>query len=275
MRKLLNLIMVSSLILFVACQDDDTKVEETAGNIPGMGNTPGDLEVSEYNLPEGLEIVGDISGILESESTVAQEYASLKATNTSSKRFYGCGGTYIQVQLTLKNNIERRRTCFFPPGLIFKVNNNDHQHAFNLCWTWFCFEPLETRTIVLYLFCINRGRTESLVNTVYEILGKTTSVNMKWLANRCNGKRMNWECFSHNKTQSYLKSGDTYEEVAGEMQEVIWALTNGDGLTEEQEAYIDELPSLDTDQLPVGYEDIDNFEPPYYWDEYSPEYVAE
>ncbi len=274
MRKLLSFFVVASVMLFASCQKDETKVEETAGNIPGMGNTTGDLEVSEFNLPSGLEIVGDISGIIGSEATVAQDNSSLKATTTSSRRFYGCGGNNIQLQLTMKNNVERRRSCFFPPGLIFKVNNDGYQHAINLCWTWLSFEPMEERTVVLYLFCINLGKTQSLVNSVYEIIGVTESTNMKWLTNRCNGKRINYECFSHN-TQSVLKSGDTYSEVASEMQDIIWSLTNGDGLTEEQEAYINELPLLDTDQLPEGYDDIDNFEAPYFWEEYTPEYVVE
>ena len=139
MRKLLSFFVIASLLLLTSCQKDDTKEEEKAGNIPGMGNTPGNLEVSEYSLPEGFDLVGDITGVFESEGIVAQQFTSLKATSTSGNRFYGCGGKYIQLQLTIKNNIDRRRTCFFPPGLIFRVNNNEFQHAINLCWTWISF----------------------------------------------------------------------------------------------------------------------------------------
>ncbi len=275
MNKLLSFFVVASLVLFTSCQKDTTHVDEKAGNIPGMGNTPGELEVSEYNLPEGFDLVGEITGMFESEGVVAQQFTSLKTTNTSNNRFYGCGGKYIQLKLTIKNNIDRRRTCFFPPGLIFRVNNNKFQHAINLCWTWISFSPMQERTFVLYLFCINLGRRESLVDAVYSIEGITKSPNMKWLTDKCNRKRLNYECFPHHYSRASLKSGDTFDEVVGQMQEIVWALTNGNGLTEEQKSYIDELPLLDSDQLPDGIEDIDNFDPPYYWDEYIPEYVIE
>ena len=131
----------------------------------------------------------------------------------------------------------------------------------NLCWTWVCFKPYEEREIVLHLFCINHGRLGSLLNTRFEILGVTTSPLMRWLLRRCNLRRLNYECFPLHNPKASLKTGDTYNEITEVMQEAIWSLTNGDGLSEEHEEFIDALPMLDADQLPPGIEELE-FEPP-------------
>lgn len=264
MRKILTLALVVSLFAFTACQNDDVTIADESGNISGMGDADGELQVTNYNLPEGMEIVGNISGVLET-SGIAQQ-SQLKSSSFHS--YYGSGGRYIKVKCVLKNNVNRRRTVFFPPGLIFKVHNQDYQHAILLCWTWMCFDPSQEREIVLDLYCINKGRTISLVNSSFEILGVTNSNVLKKLLALCNLRKINIEHYTVLNNKTGLKATVSYDEITENLQNAVWALTNGTGLTVEQEEFINSLPLLEDSQLPPNISNLD-FEPPYYWEEYT------
>ena len=60
--KKLNYLFISLLIISLAsCEKAD---QEIPGNIPGMGNTPGELIVEEaYNFPQGVVLISQITGL--------------------------------------------------------------------------------------------------------------------------------------------------------------------------------------------------------------------
>ncbi len=262
MRNLFIFSIIMSLLVFTSCQEDDVKIADEVGNISGMGSAGGELQAEDYSLPEGISIVGEIEGILEDEGKVAE---SLKSTN--SYKCYGSGGDYVKIRLTLKNNSPRKRTAFLPAGLLFQVDHANFQHAILLCWTWICFEPNETRTFDLNLYCINKGKTESLVGTKFKMLGVTKSKVMERIIRWCGLKKINIEHYTQI-TAAGLKSEVSYEVIIDELQRAVWALTDGEGLSEAQEAFILSLPDLDSSLLPEGIGE-DDFEAPPYWEEYG------
>ena len=280
MKRVLSFLFVAVLIVFTACQKEE--IEEAPGNIPGMGEAAGDLQVEQFELPSGIELVGvegaDGYNETTTSSSVVWNEGALKSLNNTARNqslfCYGSGGIFVRVKLQLKNtSLTDKRTVFFPRGLLFKVLNIKEQHGILLQWTWVCFGPQETRTVFLDLYCLNKGRNGSNINSNYEILGIAKSEIMWKLLRRIGWRKINFEHFKNNRTLANLKSSEneevSYETVASKLQEAVWAVTNGTGLTEEQLEFIESLPQLESDKYPEGLDDK-TIEPPYYFDEYTP-----
>lgn len=269
------MLVIAMLVAFTACEKEE--VEEVPGEIPGMGNAGGELEVEAFAFPDDIEFVGAITGIGGSSRAVqGQPYlksASVDATYSHS--CYGSGGQHVKLKLTVKNNNPTlKRTVYFPPGLIFKVNIGGYQNAILLDCTWICVQPGETREFLLYLYCINLGKNGSDSTSEYEILGTTKSSLMLALISWIHWREINWEHHYLNveTNKAELKKGLTnvsYEEIANKLQDAVWAITNGTGLTDEQIEFMQSIPMLPEGTYPKELDDK-TLEPPYYFEEYTP-----
>ena len=130
MKKILVGFAVLTLISG-SCQKENL---DSPGNIQGMGNTPGNLEVkAPFTLPQGISLIGDISGL----SNPGTKTRESKSTTYS---LYGSGGKMIKLKLTLLNSTSKPRTVFFPKGLLWKCNVSGYQHAILLLTTWTCLQ---------------------------------------------------------------------------------------------------------------------------------------
>lgn len=278
MKRFLSFLFVAVLVVFTACQKEE--IEEVPGNVPGMGDAVGDLEVDPYNFHEDFEFIGEIGGF-EEGSVAVQGDASLKSISINesvqNSCNYGSGGRWVKVKMEVKNtNPSYKRGLYFPRGCIFKVNLEDYQHAILLDWAWACIQPGATRTIILHLYCINKGKNGSDAHSNFDIIGITKSRTMWKLLRKLAWRKINWEHYHTNYeiSKNSLKAsgeGDTaYEEITGVLQECVWAITNGSGLTEEQEQFIESLPMLEEGTYPKELDDK-TIEPPYWFDEYSAE----
>ncbi|MCA1757618.1 MAG: hypothetical protein LC649_09190, partial [Bacteroidales bacterium] len=57
--KLFYLLILALFIGLTSCEKND----ELPGNIPGMGDTPGDILLSDtFSFPEGIHLLGEIKG---------------------------------------------------------------------------------------------------------------------------------------------------------------------------------------------------------------------
>ncbi len=114
MNKLLTILALFMIVMFNACEIEKT---EEPGEIPGMGNAEGDLEISEaFDLPEGIELVGSLSGFDESTSTASKDEFVLKSNSATTTTYgnYGCGSRWVKLKCQLRNNTDDNRTVFFP-----------------------------------------------------------------------------------------------------------------------------------------------------------------
>lgn len=277
MKKVLSIFFIAVLVLVTACQKEN--VEDTPGNIPGMGDAEGALQVDPYEFHEDIEFIGDIGGFEEGGIAV-QGDASLKSTMGSeavqSCRNYGSGGRWVKVKMTVRNtNQTHKRGLYFPRGCIFKVNLEGYQHAILLDWAWACLWPNETRTIVLHLYCINRGKHGSDAHSNFDIIGITSSQPMWRLLHLLAWRRINWEHYYTNVDlgKAELKAANegvpSYEAITEELQDAVWAITNGSGLSDEQIEFIESIPQLPEGTYPKELDDK-TVEPPYWFDEYTP-----
>jgi len=242
MKKILVGFVFLTLIMG-SCTKENS---ESAGNIQGMGDTPGDFEVKEpFTLPEGISIIGDITGI-ENPGTKGGDSKSI------SYSCYGSGGKMIKLMLTLVNRSDRPRTVFFPKGLLWKCEVPGYQDAICLQTTWISLKANSQRTITLNLYCINYGHSPSDNFAYYRFIGVTSSAVFNNLLRRIGWRMINFEWLNPNPAKSVAVAGPTYEEITERMQNIVWNLTNfGKDLSDEDILFIESIPELPESDIPL------------------------
>lgn len=177
----------------------------------------------------------------------------------------------MKLKCQLRNNTDDNRTVFFPKGLLCKVNKEGYQNGILLQWSWVCIPPKSDRIFILHVFCINYGKSGSDAESDYNFLGITSSPLMKELCDKIGWRKINYEHYYGNGTStSALKEENvTYDEIAEDLQNAVWSITNGDGLTDEHISFIESLPLLEEGTYPTELED-ETVEYPYYFEEYTP-----
>ena len=253
MKKFINLFFIIALVMigFTSCEQK----EEVQEGIPGMGETPGELEIKEaFVVPEGITITG-LEG-LENVSADASQ-AQLKSSQFSFFR-RGCGGSFyngnfvawITVNLVFHNSGNGERCITLPQGLVFSVNKPGYQHGITVSPVRICIEGNGARTVSLYLMCINRGKTGSTADVKYTIKGTTGAKKILSLLNRLKDRKLDWQDYVGSLTSAQLKSVNAedlakYKEIADEIQNDIWTITNDEkDLSQEQIEYIESIPML-------------------------------
>jgi hypothetical protein len=256
MKKFINLFFIFALVAvgFTSCDEK----EEVPGGIPGMGNTPGKLEIKEpFVVPEG------ISFNIQSEDEITFDNlfstkAQLKSTN-SIGGVIGCGGSnlgnvftfWIRIKVMIQNrsNIDQ---CFtIPTGTVFWVSDQAYQNGITITPIEICVKKNSQWNYSVMLMCLNKGDNGSGTNVTYEAKGVTSSSAMWKLLNILNNKICDIKYYSnYNSPSANLKSANAldlekYKEIADHIQNAVWAITNGDGLSEEQIDYLENIPDLD------------------------------
>ena len=259
MNKLTLFAILFFSILFTACE----KIEQP-GEIPGMGNASGELEVEPFEFAKDIKIIGEITGYSNEAASVKELKSTMK---TYSINEYGSGGQFVSLKFTLKNeNLDSARTMYFPQGLICKVDNGDYQNGILLQWTWVTLNPGEEREITLDLMCINKGKDGSDAFTNYDLKGVTTSdVIWEELLKPIGLKKVNIEYYLCRETG---KLSANYDSIASVLQDAVWSLTNGStGLSAEQKEFINALPEIESGSYPK--EITTGAELPKSYDEYD------
>jgi hypothetical protein len=250
-------ILIGLVVLMFALASCTKENPESAGSIPGMGDAEGNLEINApFILPEGITLVGDITG-LDNSGTKG---SAAKSSGTSC---FGSGGRMIKLKLTCLNTTNKRKTLFFPKGLLWKCKEKGYQDALLCQTTWCTMEANSQRTILIDLYCINFGRDPSDHLSSYQILGVTSSRTIWSLLNLIRWRKINFE---HWYNPSKGEDGPTYDLITERVQDIVWNLTNkGIDVTEEDIAFIESIPELDPEEIPAVDSDSQF---PEYFDEY-------
>ncbi len=259
MKKFINLFFIIAIVAigFSSCEEKESVSE----GIPGMGETPGELEIKEAFVDTDGTIDGisfNIQGAeqMSTDDLLASGQNQLKSTS-GSWNYYGCGGSWhnssfkfwIRIKLTLTNSSDGEKCIKFPAGLVFKVNEPGYQNGVLLSDIDVCINANTTKEIYLFAFCLNKGRDGSNANVTYAILGITSSDWLwKYILNDLVGKTINIEYALNTSPSAQLKSANIvdlskYEEIADYLQNAIWTLTNDrKELSQEQIDYIKAIP---------------------------------
>ncbi len=261
MKRVIDLFLIALLSLF--CFNSCEQQSEVPGGIPGMGETPGELEIREpFNLPAGVtcEIKG--GDMLTMTDLINSEQTRLKSSSTFvCDKIYGSGGSFygeefkfwIIVRLTFNNMSDVNRRITLKDGLIFKVLEEGYQNGILLNKAIFYVKPYTTRTVCIAAYCLNRGRDGSNEDLHYTIPGVTDS-DVLWenLLSSLENRKVNIENFiTPPGLPSSLKAVnddgiEKYMEIADHLQNMVWTLTNdGKELSREQKDYLESLPFVE------------------------------
>lgn len=258
-KNLLLLLVAFSLVIFNSCEKSNS---DELGQIPGMGNTDGELQIkSPFVMPNGINIIGEVTGV----KIPGTKSGELKPA-IDSKSAYECygSGRYVRLKITLLNTKNYPLTVFFPKGLMWQCNFGNFQHALQIQTSWVCLQANSSRTIVVDLYCVNLGIPSPDETGTYKILGVTSSKVMWNLLNLIGWKRVNYEMYNFSKG---TKSGPTYDEITEKLQTIVWNLTNnGIDITEQDKEFINSIPELADEEIPVVDE---NSKYPEYFDEFK------
>lgn len=243
MRRVISFLTIAVLLMVTACEK---KHIEEPGNIPGMGNTGGKLQAEAYEFHEDLSFA-PLMGV-DRNSQIAALKSEGIVINGSAQ------GSGDQVILTLEisnNNPTECRSAWLRAGTVFEVNLEGYQNAILLAPVSVCLPPLSTKTITLYLYCLNYGKSNSDASVFYENLGVTTSEKVLELIYLLKFKKVNYEHYV-----AYSEKDVTYNDIKNRLQDIVWDITNRDGMDASDQAFIDELPDLPTGVFPEHIYDL-------------------
>ncbi len=220
------------LILFflVNCKKESEPISsanEKPGHIPGMGEAAGSPIGTQFTLPKGIKLIGDIVG--------------KESGPDNGQCVYDGSGFWVNVTMTLRNDsISSPVTVEFPPGLIVTSAAEGFQHGLLIERVLVTLPPKENGgpgqpcKVTLMLSCLNASRHPSSAEASYKLGPITSSSLLKDFIHRLSTKRTKY---------SEYQGSDLFFENQEYVQDALWSITDGDGLTERDLQHISQLPS--------------------------------
>lgn len=240
MKKVVYAVAILLLVAgsFVSCEKSDSKSKkEVPGQIPGMGNAGGELEVkAPFVLPEGISLVGVIRGA--GDSTEPRTGEAVIGASTQLKEDYipvlGSGGQWLALELIFENATSVNKDVVIPAGCVFEVQQEGYQHGIALQDVRIHVLGNNQLQIKLYLYCINKGKEGSSSVTTYVIRGVSTSEWIGLLVDALEYKMIDISEFTPEELEEYNR-------ITLAIQDIVWAITNGYGVNQTDWDFINAL----------------------------------
>jgi hypothetical protein len=250
--KLAISILLVGVILSSCSKDDDygPAVEYLAGEIPGLGETEGDLTGKPLKLPDGIEVEGEINGysskvssdyvpvnIPDFERAKIEAFANTPTLRADQKADTILGsGYYVQLYIVFKNSKDKEIEVTLPAGLIFRATAA-YQNGVLLKQVKFKIPKKQSFRLVLLTYCGNEHRSSSSSSAVYQWAVVSDASLIRDLCNRLKNKKINYEEFASGNR-------DVYSDQVSSIQHLVWSLTDDDdGLSESNIERINSLPN--------------------------------
>lgn len=202
------------------------------GNIPGLGNTPGNLTGESFSLPNVW---------LSEEITGAGHYNDYwdKPIEEPEIHYYGSGKGYVDLLLKLSNAGSTSITVTFPAATIFVSKTGNCQNGILLKEVKITIPANSYYYLCLSLYCGNKHKSAAGSNDVYNLGVISDADPLIDLCNKLKNKKINIEKFSRTNTEDRY----TYNSQIDMLQNILWKVTDGNGLTQGDIEYINSLPN--------------------------------
>jgi hypothetical protein len=195
--------LFAGFLLAASCKKDN--VEETriatqpaaANTFAGFGNTPGAPTGSPFYLPDNVKLTTPMNG---------------HVPDYSSYQKYGIGT--IGAFFILANPNNYNVNVELPAGLIFLPDNDSSQTGMNSCPVTILINAGDSEKICLRFFCMNRHKFANYVN-FYIMHVVSDNDQVKTLTDALK-----------------IKSESILLNHAWELQEIVWHITDGSGITQ-------------------------------------------
>lgn len=221
-------VLLAFSVLFTSCSNDDEKdMIDLPGQIPGLGNNKDELAGSEFKLPEGLQLDGDIL------SASVQDFTEIGENDKAR----GSGSAEANLKLSLKNLTDKDIEVEFPAGLIVKSLSGEYQNGVLLKKTKTTVPANETHSFRLHMYGGNESLRASSVTITekYKFAVISNSSLIVDLCNRLANKKINYE-ENRGNINTYYPAYTTTVQLA------LWRITDRNGLLESNIDGIDSLP---------------------------------
>lgn len=226
MKKILFLITFSFIVAisFYSCTKDKSDNDD-AGNIPGMGDTGGELEVEETVFyPIESFIIGDITGV--------------NVNPMPTENVVGSGGGWVILDVEIENTTDKEADFYLLGGSVIECLEEGYQHAICIERVDLIVDANSSKRINLLVYCINRGRSGSSPDISYTIKGISSSDRMMRLVEALENKKID--------VLDYLPDSEVeFIELCKKLQDIIWEITNGEGLSDEDWDFINSLQNVE------------------------------
>ncbi len=243
MKKFLVYFMAVAMIGMFSCSKQDDSDIDTG--YPGMGSRVDEaLTIShEFVLPEGVEISSKIVGKTPTYATALKSAADDDIEDVVTNNL---GGEFITLVFDIINNNMDALTVELPAGLLFQIVDenlegseyeaSDFQKAIVLNYVNVGVGANDRTTVVLNLFCLNKGKNGSTladpgVSLEYEIVGVTDAESVLTLIDAINEEPYEYldERIGDTFVNTIEEGQFTEEELAfftENVQRILWYLTN-------------------------------------------------
>ena len=213
--------------------DDDKESAEPGnekpGKIPGMGNAGGEPLGEPFKLPAGISLKGDIVGNEDGESGLDCVFDGQGFWVTVKIKLHRDTGTTTPIEVV------------FPAGLVVTSALEGFQNGLLVERVVVTIPPIQPGSggsdcqVTLMMFCLNADRKPSDATARYKFATVTNSVQIKDLIQKLSGKRISFSAYPANNNDDYFLNQEF-------IQEALWHITNGDGLTKKDLEFISGLP---------------------------------
>jgi hypothetical protein len=219
------------LLNLTACKKEEDKVQpnqslaEKPGQIPGCGEMPGPPEGRPFVLPKNVSIKGPIIGV---DDGPGQEDC-----------VYDGAGFWVTVKMELQNDSTGPVTVEFPAGLVLTTTTKGFQHGLLLERVLVTLPPKveggRNCQVTLMASCLNAHLEPANLEANFTLGPITSSPLLKDFIQKLSTKKTLF-------ISDYQKSDDFFPNQEA-IQDALWALTDGDGLSERDLERIRNLPN--------------------------------
>lgn len=220
---------------------------DSPGKIPGLGDTSGSLQGTQFALPAGVTLVRDVS-VSGASNQSSLTFQSLEQKVKASKDFIKTinivngnfdaqiGSGWAPVVFTLKNSTTAAIKVTFPARLILRPRNNQYQNLVLLKEASVTIPSQQAYFIVLVMYCGNMNRF-GLDGTGYEWGVISNSATLTDFTDRLVHKQINVEDFAGSYDINYSNRWQ-------KLQDILWNLTdNGVALSDADKQWIAAIPN--------------------------------
>jgi hypothetical protein len=229
---LLGVLLLSAVVSYSSCKKEDQgsspNFDEKPGQIPGMGSDTRAPEGTLFTLPPGVSLVGSITG---------QDDGP-----TDADCLYDGQGTNVKVKMVLQNDsIGAPATIEFPPGLVITSAAEGFQNGLLIERLVVTLPPRQPGAespkckVTLMLSCLNAKEKPSTDSVEYHFGPVTSSPLIKDFISKLSRKEILYSKFPESDPDWNLN-----QEF---IQDALWNLTDGKGLTSTDLQHIQDLPN--------------------------------
>lgn len=260
------LFLLAGLLCFAlaSCEKDDDPKEDdqptnyTPGEIPGLGTADGELTGTPFKLPDGVELIENITGagsqngywnvsypdaanatFTLKDGSVVSRSLGVQTRAGETRHYFGSGAGYVDLLIPMRNTKSGPVTVTFPAATILRSKTGDCQNGVLIKKVTVTIPANTDYYLCLAFYCGNLSKSSAYSDDIFELGVVSDAKPLLDLCEMVKNKKINVEEFNPTSYQDYT----IYTVQITRLQNIVWSVTDGEGLSEDEIAYLRALPN--------------------------------